>query len=333
MGEEPSYGAPRAGVQVPRPLPRLALRMLPSCAPGLSIIAYLNTTLFPQVPSSPPSSQPRPRPALFKAPPSQWITPTTHPPAPLYHLWTPPYCCALPPFFIFTFIPSPDLPRREPPSQPPWDIAPSFPHPPLGGSARAPYAPPWERSGLSVPAAAERQPGCRVPAFPGRGRGRGRRRERAPTTLRRVGRNACPAHRCCATRRKRVTKPRPFVSQPWTGARERPTRRVRASQASAPDRKSVWSPGELDSPLGGWTLCSSQRGRQGLSGRPPLQERATSPWRAARVRARKLMRPGARPSLVGWPAVTVSPAPLPFPEPWSASRSRLIYDSVMGVDV
>ena len=134
----------------------------------------------------------------------------THPPAPLYHLWTPPYCCSLPPFFIFTFIPSPDLRRREPAPQPPWDIAPSFPHPPLSGSARAPYAPPWKRPGLSVPAAAERQPGCRVPAFPGRGRGRGRRRERAPTTLRRVGRNPCPAHRCCATRRKPSPSPAPL---------------------------------------------------------------------------------------------------------------------------
>lgn len=136
MGEEPSYGASRAGVQVPRPLPRLALRMFPSSAPGLSIIAYLNTTLFPQVLSSLSSSQPRPPPALFKAPPFQWITPTTHPPAPLYHLWTPPYCCSLPPFFISTLIPSPDLQYLEPPPQSPLDIAPSLPHPSLSGIAR-----------------------------------------------------------------------------------------------------------------------------------------------------------------------------------------------------
>ena len=157
MGEEPSYGASRAGVQVPRPLPRLALRMFPSSALGLSIIAYLNTTLFPQVLSSLSSSQPRPPPALFKAPPFQWITPTTHPPAPLYHLWTPPYCCSLPPFFISTLIPSPDLQYLEPPPQSPLGHRPLPPTPFFKWDrAQAPYAPPWKRSGLSVPAAAER---------------------------------------------------------------------------------------------------------------------------------------------------------------------------------
>lgn len=54
-------------------------------------------------------------------------------------------------------------------------------------------------------------PSAGSPAFSGRGRGKGRRRKRVPTTLRRVGRNLCPAHRCYATRRKPVTKLRLFV--------------------------------------------------------------------------------------------------------------------------
>ena len=115
---------------------RLALRMFPSSAPGLSIIAYLNTTLFPQVPSSLSSSQPRPPPALFKAPPFQWITPTTHPPAPLYHLWTPPYCCS---FLHFSSLLSSLLLTSNlsnPRLNPPWDIAPSLPHPSLSRIAR-----------------------------------------------------------------------------------------------------------------------------------------------------------------------------------------------------
>lgn len=46
MGEEPSYGVSRAGVQVPPPLPRLAPRMFPSSLPSPSVTAHLNTTLF-----------------------------------------------------------------------------------------------------------------------------------------------------------------------------------------------------------------------------------------------------------------------------------------------
>lgn len=100
----------------------------------------------------------------------------------------------------------------------------------------------------------------------------------------------------------------------WTRNHEQPTRRVKASQASSLDRKSLWFQGELDSHLGGRTLCSSQREHQGLSWRPILQERETSLWRGARVRALKLMRLGARSSLVGWPAVTCR---LPGPSPVS----------------
>lgn len=53
---------------------------------------------------------------------------------------------------------------------------------------------------------------------------------------------------------------------------------------SALDRKSLWSQRELCSHLGGRTLCSSQRERQGQSWRPTFPPgRKTWLWRGARV--------------------------------------------------
>lgn len=135
----------------PSPLPSMVLRMFPSSLSSPSIIAHLNTTLS-HVPSSPSSRQARPRPAFFKASLLQWTAPITHPPSPLSHLPSPPYCCSLPPFFIFTSILNLDLQNLEPPPQSPWGITSSLPTPSFWWEpAQAQYAPPWKRSELSVP--------------------------------------------------------------------------------------------------------------------------------------------------------------------------------------
>lgn len=124
---------------------------VPSSLSSPSIIAHLNTTLS-HVPSSPSSRQARPRPAFFKASLLQWTAPITHPPSPLSHLPSPPYCCSLPPFFIFTSILNLDLQNLEPPPQSPWGITSSLPTPSFWWEpAQAQYAPPWKRSELSVP--------------------------------------------------------------------------------------------------------------------------------------------------------------------------------------
>lgn len=73
------------------------------------------------------------------------------------------------------------------------------------------------------------------------------------------------------------------LTQPWARNHERPTRRVRASQASVPHRKSLWSQRELYSHLGGRTLCSSVLESQGPSWRPTLPERETSISKGAPV--------------------------------------------------
>lgn len=126
-GEEPSYGASRAGVQIPPPLPRLAPRMFPPSPPCPSSCPFKHHVVTP-VPSSLSSSQRRPPPAL-RTPLLQCTFPTTHPPAPLSHLRTPPYSCSLPPFFIFTPIPSPDLQYLEtPPAPTPVGHSPLPPH-------------------------------------------------------------------------------------------------------------------------------------------------------------------------------------------------------------
>lgn len=99
-----------------------------------------------------PVLQPAQTPPALKATLLQWTSPATHPPAPLSHLPTPPYPCSLAPFSTFTPNPSPDLQYLEPVPQSRWDIAPSPPTPSCRWEpAQAQYAPPWKRSGLSVP--------------------------------------------------------------------------------------------------------------------------------------------------------------------------------------
>lgn len=134
MGEEPSYGASRAGVQVPPPLRRLSPRWFPAYPSGPSITVHLNTTLCTQIPAPPPRSSSRPRPplVLLKAPTLQWASPTRHPPALLYHLWTPPF------LHFSSLLPSLRLTSKisNPGPNPPGTSPPPLPRPPLGGSLR-----------------------------------------------------------------------------------------------------------------------------------------------------------------------------------------------------
>jgi hypothetical protein len=127
MGEEPSYGVLRAEVRVSPPLPRLAPGMFPSSPPSPSIIAHLNTTLFPRVRSSLSGGRPRAPPAVHKAPLLQWTfhndPVSSGPPS---HLPTPPGRCSLPPVFIST-PPLLQNPRTSNPRPNPPETSPPLP--------------------------------------------------------------------------------------------------------------------------------------------------------------------------------------------------------------
>lgn len=115
-----------------------------------SILARLNSTLFPQVPSFLSSSRPRPSLALqlpySNGPPQQptlqhsFLTSRLlHTAAPSLHLSP-----SFPPLFQTS--------GTSIPAQSPWDVVPSPPTPSLKWEpTQAQYEPPWTRSGLSGP--------------------------------------------------------------------------------------------------------------------------------------------------------------------------------------
>lgn len=116
--ERSQAGASRAGVQVPRPLPRHSPQNVPSLRfPACQSLPICFSTLFPQVPSSP---------LLPVLRPAQ-ISHTPRLPIPMDHPNNPPsrrpfITSGLPSLlllpssiFIFTLIPSPDLQYLEPP--------------------------------------------------------------------------------------------------------------------------------------------------------------------------------------------------------------------------
>ena len=111
---------------VPQMVPCLPFRPVNHC-PGKYHVVHPK-------PGPPPRSSSRPRPplVLLKAPPLQWASPTRHPPALLYHLWTPPF------LHFSSLLPSLRLTSKisNPGPNPPGTSPPPLPRPPLGGSLR-----------------------------------------------------------------------------------------------------------------------------------------------------------------------------------------------------